>query len=254
MLELDEISLLAEVDTDFPVADLEEQLNRDGYTLNYFAPPDNRALLADALCRRLPNLFGAAFGGIDDLALQVKWAKTSGEILRNVATPRAAAGPSFKKLAIGAMDWLGLPIQARLRIFPLPESRSQIFAAFVREDGLEQFLHGLHRAGLALPLSAKIQASSAAECFVGVGLIETVWGGASWGNEEEIEARFEEVEAGILAKGGRILELKENSSEEDADRLLRDSALKDLKSRIEKAESHLSTAHLKLMARLKEAV
>lgn len=252
MLEIDEISLLATVDTDVAVADLEEQLGREGYTLNYYAWPDNRALLAEALNRRLPNLYGPAFGGIEDLALQVKWAQGGGEVFSNVATPRSAAGPSFKKLAIGSSDWLGLPILAVLRIFPQAEVRQQVFAAFVREESMEQFLRGLHRSGLALPLSAKIETASAAEHFSGVGLFETVWGGASWGREEEVEALFEEVESGILAKGGRLLELKETSDEEKIARLLHRSARNQLDSRIEKAESRLSPAHRRLMARLKE--
>ena len=252
MFEIDEISLLATADTDFPLADLEDQLNQAGFCLNYFAAPDNRALLADALTRRLPNLYGPAFGGIEDLALQVKWAQSGGEVLSNVATPRSAAGPSFKKLAIGAGDWLGVPIQAMLRIFPQPEERQQLFGAFVREEGLDQFLRGLHRAALALPLSAKLDTATAADHFVGVGLFETVWGASSWGSAAEVEALLQEVESGILAKGGRLLGLKESSSEEKIGQLLHRSAVQELESRIEKAENRLPASHRRLMARLRE--
>ncbi|HKY63015.1 MAG TPA: hypothetical protein VJR29_06325 [bacterium] len=252
MLEIDEISLLATADTDVVLADLEEQLGRQGYTLNYFAYPDNRALLAEALSRRLPNLYRAAFGGIEDLALQVKWAQSGGEVFSNVATPRSAAGPSLKKMAIGSADWLGLPILAVLRVFPQPEERQQLFAAFVREEGMEQFLRGLQRAGLVLPLSARLPTAVAAEHFAGVGLFEAVWGGAAWGLGEEVEALLEEVESGLLAKGGRILELKENSDEEKVAQLLHRAALDELGARIEKSESRLPAAHRRLMARLKE--
>lgn len=252
MLEIDDISLLATVDTDISVVELEEELNREGYTLNYFAWPDNRSLLAEALSRRLPNLYGAAFGGIDDLVLQVKWAQGGGEVFSNVATPRAAAGPSFKKLAIGSNDWLGLPIQAVLRIFPQPESRQQIFAAFVRDEGLEPFLRGLHRSALALPISSKIEAKAATEHFSGLGLFETVWGGSLWGWTEEVDAVLEEIESAILAKGGRFLELKESSDEEKVAELLQQSALAELENRIEKSESRLPASHRRLMDRLKE--
>ena len=252
MLEIDEISMLAVVDTDVAVSDLEEQLGREGFTLNYFAWPDNRALLAEALNRRLPNLYGPAFGGIEDLALQVKWAQSGGEVFSNVATPRSAAGPSFKKMAIGSSDWLGLPILAVLRIFPQPAARQQLFAAFVRQEGLEQFLRSLQRAGLALPLSAKIETAASAEHFADVGLFETVWGGASWGPNDEVEALLEEVESGILAKGGRLLELKDSSDEEKVADLLHQAALGELENRIEKSESRLPPAHRRLMARLKE--
>ncbi len=252
MLEIDEISLLVTADTDVAVAELEEQLDREGFTLNYFAWPDNRVLLAEALSRRLPNLYGPAFGGIEDLALQVKWAQNSGEVFCNVATPRSAAGPSLKKLAVGSSDWLGLPILAVLRIFPKPEAKAQLFAAFVRQEGLEAFLRVLQRSGLALPLSAKIEAAAAADHFAGVGLFETVWGGATWGPSEEVEALLEEVESGILAKGGRLLELKASSNEEKIARLLHRAAGSELENRIEKSESRLPSSHRRLMARLKE--
>ena len=254
MLEIDEISLLAEVDTDLALAELESKLNMEGYTLNYFAAPDNRSLLVEALSRRLPNLYGPAFGGIEDLALQVKWAQPDGGVFRNVAAPRSAAGPSFKKLAIGSGDWLGLPIQAILRIWQLPDARQQIFAAFVREEGLEQFLRAIQRAGLVLPLSAKLATAEAAEHFSELGLFEAVWGGASWGKAEEMESLFEELESGILAKGGRLLELKESSDEAKAAELLQRGALRELETRIEKAESELSKGHRHLMNRLKEVV
>lgn len=252
MIELDEISLLATVDTDVTVEDLEAQLNRQGLTLNYYAFPDNRALLAEALSRRLPNLYSEAFGGIEDLALQVKWAQSGGEVFSNVATPRSAAGPCFKKIAIGSADWLGLPIQAVLRVFRQPESRQQIFAAFVRDEGLEPFLRGMHRSGLRLPLSAKIETKAAAENFAGVGLFETVWGGGLWGRQAEVDAVFEEIESSILAKGGRLLELKENSDEEKVAELLQQSALLELENRIEKQENRLSAGHRRLMDFLKE--
>ncbi|HEX5034219.1 MAG TPA: hypothetical protein VFW62_07050, partial [bacterium] len=127
-----------------------------------------------------------------------------------------------------------------------------LFAAFVREEGMEQFLRGLQRAGLALPLSTRIPTAPAAEHFADVGLFETVWGGAAWGLGEEVEALLEEVESGILAKGGRILELKETSGEEKVAQLLHRAALEELGDRIEKSASRLPANHRRLMARLKE--
>ncbi len=41
MIEFDRQSLLVTADTDLPLAQLEEQVGAEGFTLNYFAPPDN---------------------------------------------------------------------------------------------------------------------------------------------------------------------------------------------------------------------
>ena len=156
MIEIDSISMLVDVKADCSVAELEEQLQAEGYTFNYFPLSGKETLLLDALTRRLPNLYGEAFGGIEELCLQGRWSQSDGELYFNVRSPRSATGPSLKKMAIGSENWLGVPVQACFRIFPKPSQREIAALAFPSEAGREAFEKALRRSGARFPLRARV--------------------------------------------------------------------------------------------------
>lgn len=252
MIEIDPISLLVTADTDLRVADLEDKVGVEGFTLNYFAVPDNRVLLADALGRRLPNLYASAFGGIDDLCLQIKLAQASGALYANVKTPRSAAGPSLKKMAIGAGEWLGLPIQATLRIFPRPAHRECRAFAFSQERDLESFEKSLLRLRWRLPLCARIPSEEAMQVLEGTSLLDRVIACSWWGAEAWAQSLGEALEDLALGKQGRRLGCKAGRDEEDLSGLLRKAALEAVMERSERKRSEMPESHRALASFLKE--
>lgn len=252
MIEVDAKSLLVTADTDHPMGQLEEKVAAEGYTLNFFAPPNNRALLADVLCRRIPNLYACAFGGIEDLCLQVKMAQTSGEVFSNIRTPRSAAGPGFKKMAIGAGDWLGIPIQATLRIFPKPSHRKTRAYIFSRERDLETFQRSLARLRWNLPLADRIPTEKAMHLMQGISLLDHVFAFSWWGEEAWMLAFGASLEALAAGKQGRLLDYREGRDEEDLAEVLHETALDALDRESERRQKDLSQSHRALMTFLKE--
>ncbi|MCC6273496.1 MAG: FAD-binding oxidoreductase [Deltaproteobacteria bacterium] len=252
MIEIDPISLLVTADTDLSVAALEEKVAAEGYTLNYFALPDNRALLAEALSRRLPNLYAAAFGGIDDLCLQLKLAQAGGALYANVKTPRSAAGPGLKKMAIGSGEWLGLPIQATLRIFPKPAHRECRAYAFAQERDLEAFEKSLLKLRWPLPLRARLVSEEAMQVLDGLSLLDRAVAISWWGPEGWMRSYGEALEDLALGKQGRALGFKSGRDEGDLDALLRRAAIAAALERSERRLQELPESHRSLASFLKE--
>lgn len=253
MIEIDPISLLVTADTDAPLDALEAQVASEGFTLNYRPVPDAHALLADALSRRLPNLYAPAFGGIDDLCIQLKLAQANGAVFANVKTPRSAAGPSLKKMAIGAGDWLGIPIQATLRIFPRPTHREIRAFSFAQERDLEAFEKSLQRLRWPLPLCARLDSREAASILEGVSLFEPLLAFSWWGAELWMESYGEALEDLAEGKQGRRIELRAGRDVEELSELLHRSALAVCLERIESRRVALSRGHRDLASFLKEA-
>ncbi len=183
MLTIDEISLLVTVDTDEAMDEIEKTLNLKGYTLNY-RPLYGAPLLAQVLQQRIPNLYQQAFGGIEDLCLQARWAQASGEVFTNVATPRSATGPSFKKMAIGSGEAFGIPIQATLKIFPWPEEFRGAWIHFSKREQRDFFRRALLKHDLAVPLLAPLPVDS--PCLQGSKVEGEVLGLGIWGGHREV--------------------------------------------------------------------
>ena len=253
MIEIDPISLLVTADTDAPLDALETQVAAEGFTLNYRPVPDAHALLAEALSRRLPNLYAAAFGGIDDLCIQLKLAQANGAVFANVKTPRSAAGPSLKKMAIGAGEWLGIPIQATLRIFPRPTHHEMRAFAFAQERDLEAFQKSLQRLCWPLPLCARLDPREASSILEGVSLLEPLLAFSWWGAERWMESYGEALDDLAAGKQGRRMELRPGRDVEELGELLHRSALDACVDRIESRRAELPRGHRDLAAFLKEA-
>lgn len=189
-LELDKISGLVTTDTDVSVAALERELHLEGYALNYHPLPHMDVLLADALNERWPNLYARSFGGIEDLCVQLKLARPDGKVWQNRLTPRSATGPSFKKMMMGAVEHFGVPVQAVLRLFSLPEVLRIAFFACSEARHLELFAHALKRQAVGLPLTVEL-VSPAHKQDLGLAAETQVLATAFWGREDQVNALTE---------------------------------------------------------------
>ncbi len=219
MIEIDSTSLLVTTDTDETIAQLEEQVLKEGFTLNYFTPPDNQDCLADALEERLPNLYGEAFGGIEELCAQVRWIHPSGEEYFNKLTPRSATGPSLKKFSIGSDQLLGTPIQATFRLFPRPRYHQYAIFSFPSTRASSSFKQWVYKGRLAIPLFVEISPSKVEDFLEKEKVNESFIGAAFWGEEKLVLAMINTLSESAHQKKGRHLEIGKKNQPEFLDML-----------------------------------
>jgi FAD/FMN-containing dehydrogenase len=134
MFELDEISHLITTDTDLSVAEIEKELNAQGYTLGYFSPPSNKILLEEVLGQRMSNLYSLLYGELPDLCVSFHFETNADQVIQTKLAPRQATGPNWKNLLIGTDRQLGLIYQATLKIFPQPAAVQYSWVGFESEE------------------------------------------------------------------------------------------------------------------------
>ncbi len=252
MIEIDDISSLVTTDTDLTMAELERRVLKEGYTLNYFTPPENNILLADVLWERRPNLYAQVFGGIEDLCIQVRLSQSDGQVFSNVMTPRSATGPSLKKLAIGSVETLGIPFQATLKLFPKPTVRRLACVLFPSRRNLEVFSQNLKKQRLALPLMHRLPAEKIKDFYPDIQEGEAVLGLAHWGSTPVVDALWKSLQDQANAKNAKWFEVEGGKLVKDFFQWLQQEAAAPWGMGKTLGEAGLSPSHLKLMKRIKK--
>jgi len=134
MFELDEISYLLTVDTDYSLQEIEAELAKKSFTLGYFSPPRNEVILEQVLSEKLPNLHGLYYGELPELCVALALETPRSEVIQTHPAPRKATGPDWKNLILGSQKRLGVIYQATLKVFLKPE---HTFYSFVKVPDLE---------------------------------------------------------------------------------------------------------------------
>lgn len=208
MIEIDSISMLIQSDTDISIEELERELKKKSFTLNYFPVSEDSILLADALNERTPNLYHEYFGGIEDLCLQIRLGLPNGDIWENVAAPRSATGPSLKKLAIGSDEKLGVPVQATLRIFHQPAATEVGLVRFDSEKKEKFFIQAMKKNRISVPLWSRMPRGEILPFFENLAEGERVVGLALWGEVECVESQWSFIQNLASKKGGLWYEIQ----------------------------------------------
>lgn len=208
MIEVDPISMLIQSDTDISIEELERELKKSSFTLNYFPVSEESILLADVLNERTPNLYHEYFGGIEDLCLQIRLALPNGDIWENVAAPRSATGPSLKKLAIGSDEKLGVPVQATLRIFHQPAATEVGLIRFESEKKENFFFQAMKKNRVSVPLWSRMPRGDILPFFENLREGERVIGLALWGETQMIGTQWAFIQNLASKKGGLWYEIQ----------------------------------------------
>ncbi len=244
--------MLVTADTDLTLHDLEKGLKRERFTANYHAVPHNEVLLADALNERIPNLYGAVYGGIEDLCVKIRLAQADGGILENVLAPRSAVGPSFKKLAIGSEELLGIPIQATLKIFHRPEFRELALVVFSSSQRMHHFERALARSGTTPPLLCPLSKNAATQFLKRLGGGESVLGLAFWGGRDKVQNGLKYMQELTIKKNGTWFRVEGNLLEEKFWERLHREAIENLQKTIQLNTKEVTASHRKLARRIQE--
>lgn len=129
VLEIDENNLSVTVETGILQCDLEEILNRRGYTLNFFPASFYCSSLGGFLANRGSGTLSSKYGKVDNLVLSMEVVLPTGEIFHALPLPDHSTGPDLNRLFLGSEGTLGVITNVTLKMFYLPEERR--FNAFL---------------------------------------------------------------------------------------------------------------------------
>ncbi|MCK4483223.1 MAG: FAD-binding oxidoreductase, partial [Candidatus Thorarchaeota archaeon] len=148
VLDIDHKSMLVRVEAGMVGIDLEEAVNRHGYTLGHTPTSMRASNVGGFLATRSGGSMSSLYGKIEDLTLGLEVVLADGSIVRTKAVPRHSVGPDLRELFIGSEGTLGVITEATLRLFPIPEERRFRSMAFSDvHSGLET-IRRIFRAGI----------------------------------------------------------------------------------------------------------
>ncbi|MCJ7575808.1 MAG: FAD-binding oxidoreductase [Dehalococcoidia bacterium] len=119
-LNLDEASLVAELEAGIMGANLELELNRRGYSAGNIPQSLYCSTLGGWISTRAAGQFSTKYGKIEDMVLGMEVVLPDGNLLNIKPVPRRSVGPSLKDLFLGGEGTLGIVTRATISIHPLP--------------------------------------------------------------------------------------------------------------------------------------
>ncbi|MHA1770270.1 MAG: FAD-binding oxidoreductase [Candidatus Thorarchaeota archaeon] len=148
ILEIDDLSMTVRVQAGVVGIDLEEAVNRHGYTTGHTPTSLRASNVGGFIATRSGGSMSSLYGKIEDMTMGLQVVLPNGSIVECKAVPRHSVGPDLKQLFIGSEGTLCVITEATLKLFPLPETRK--FRSFAFKDvhtGLTAIQH-IFRAGV----------------------------------------------------------------------------------------------------------
>ena len=137
VLDIDEESGLARIQAGTQGPDLEEQLNRRGWTVGHFPDSFNHSTIGGWVATRSSGMQSDKYGDIADITRGVRVATPGGRLVLR-PLPSTATGPSVREMILGSEGRLGVITEVTAHVHRLPEERvilSYFFPTF--DAGLE---------------------------------------------------------------------------------------------------------------------
>ncbi len=156
LLDLDEVSMVAHVQTGIIGVELEERLNARGFSLGHVPTSTTTSTLGGWLSTRSAGLMSSRYGRISDLCLGITAVLADGRVIHTRVAPRRATGPDLMHLMLGAEGTLGIITAAHLRLHRLPMHRQFDTIRFDTVGAASTALRELLARGVR-PLVARIQ-------------------------------------------------------------------------------------------------
>ena len=123
ILHIDRESMTVHVQAGLIGIDLEEAVNRHGYTWGHTPTSLRASNVGGFIATRSGGSMSSLYGKIEDLTLGLQVVLADGTIVECKAVPRHSVGPDLRQLFIGSEGTLGVITEATFRLFPLPEVR-----------------------------------------------------------------------------------------------------------------------------------
>jgi alkyldihydroxyacetonephosphate synthase len=123
VLEIDDESRLARVQSGVLGPRLEEQLNTRGWTLGHFPDSFTHSTLGGWIATRSSGMQSDKYGDVADLTRAVRVVTPAG-ILSTRPVPHASTGPSVREMVLGSEGRLGIITEATVHVHRVPERRT----------------------------------------------------------------------------------------------------------------------------------
>ena len=119
VLDVDAVSLTATVEAGIPGPELENELNKRGFTLGHFPQSFQFSVLGGWIASRSAGQVSTKYGKIEDMVESLTLVSPNGK-LDTKAVPASASGPQLKQVLIGSEGTMGVITKAKLRIHHVP--------------------------------------------------------------------------------------------------------------------------------------
>jgi alkyldihydroxyacetonephosphate synthase len=144
LISIDPISQIAVLQTGALGPLLEENLQKQGWSLGHYPDSFEYSTLGGWLATRSAGMQSDAYGKIEDMLVSLKMVTPTGT-LTTKATPATSAGPNLNGLVVGSEGTLGVITEATMRIHKSPNIKNYqgfLFPSF--EKGVEAIQECLH--------------------------------------------------------------------------------------------------------------
>jgi alkyldihydroxyacetonephosphate synthase len=121
-LDINETDLMVTVSASQPGGELEDELQRRGFTLGHSPQSLYRSTVGGWVATMATGQFSSLYGGIEDLVVGYTVMLANGALVDLRAKPRAAMGPDLRQIFIGSEGTLGVVLSVTLKIFPIAEA------------------------------------------------------------------------------------------------------------------------------------
>ena len=121
-VDLDRRSLTARLGPGLSGPEAEAALQHTGVTLGHFPQSFEQATIGGFAATRSAGQASSGYGRFDDLVTSVELTAPTG-VLRTLAIPHTAAGPSLRELVLGSEGTLGVITEVSCRVRPAPKLR-----------------------------------------------------------------------------------------------------------------------------------
>lgn len=138
VVDVDDVSLWARVQSGVFGIDLETSLSSSGNTLGHWPQSIEISTVGGWLACRSAGQYSTRYGKIEDMVVSLEVVDGAGSILRTGGSPRSSVGPDLTQLFVGSEGTLGVVTEAVLRVHPTPISEERAaygFSTFA--DGLD---------------------------------------------------------------------------------------------------------------------
>ncbi|MFX1264528.1 MAG: FAD-binding oxidoreductase, partial [Promethearchaeota archaeon] len=112
VLAIDDDSMLVTVQAGMVGIDLEEEVNRHGYTMGHTPTSLRASNVGGFIATRSGGSLSSLYGKIEDLTLGLEVVLPNGSVVRTKAVPRHSVGPDLRQLFIGSEGTLGVITEA----------------------------------------------------------------------------------------------------------------------------------------------
>ncbi|MEM2143484.1 MAG: FAD-binding oxidoreductase [Candidatus Thorarchaeota archaeon] len=123
IIHIDDESMTVRVQAGVVGIDLEEAVNRRGYTTGHTPTSLRASNVGGFIATRSGGSMSSLYGKIEDLTLGLQVVIPDGRVIECKPVPRHSVGPDLRQLFIGSEGTLGVITEATLKLFPIPEER-----------------------------------------------------------------------------------------------------------------------------------